>query len=276
MKKIVLAFDGCNFSESAFEFVRRLNELKPLLVTGVFVPQVALSGISAYSPAAAFAGAYVPVADDDEDLEVVEKNVERFEKLCIANGIQYLIHKDFNDFALPELKKESRFADVLVISGELFYKRFIDSDHYDYLRELLHISECPVVVLPEEYVFPENNILAYDGSEEAVYALKQFAYLFPELAVNKTLLVYAQEKNQKSFPSKNYIVELAARHFKDLTFYRLDANPAKYFSTWIKNEKGALLISGSFGRSAFSQIFKKSFAADILREHKVPVFIAHK
>ena len=275
MKKIIIAFDGSSFSAGAFEFVRRLNDIKPVLVTGVFVPQVAYSNGSGYSPAAAFSGAYVPLIDD-ADTELVEKNIEHFENLCQKNGIAYRIHKDLVDFALPELKKESRFADVLIISGELFYKRFIELDHYDYLRDLLHVSECPVLVLPEQYQFPDNNILAYDGSEESVYAIKQFAYLFPELAINKTLLVYAQDKKERDFPSKDYIVELATQHYKDLTFYKLDMNPGKYFSTWIKNEKGSLLVSGSFGRSAFSQIFKKSFVADIIRDHKVPVFIAHK
>lgn len=275
MKKILLAFDGSNFSEGAFEFVRRLNDIQPVLVTGIFVPQAAYSNASNYSQMSAFAGAYVPLADD-EDTEVVEKNIDHFEDLCQKNGIAYRIHKNFIDFALPELKKESRFADVLIISGELFYKRLIELDHYDYLRNLLRVSECPVLVLPEHYKFPVNNILAYDGSEEAVYALKQFAYLFPELAVNKTLLVYAQDKDERSFPSKDYIVELANQHYKDLTFYKLDINPGKYFSTWIKNEKAPILISGSFGRSALSQIFKKSFVAEIIRDHKVPVFIAHK
>jgi hypothetical protein len=276
MKKILLAFDGSNFSEGAFEFVRRLNNIQPVLVTGVFVPQVAYSNGSNYSPAAAFAGAYVPVFDDEES-EVIEKNIDRFKNLCQQNGIKYRVHKEFIDFALPELKKESRFADVLLISGELFYKRFIELDHYDYLRDLLHVSECPVLVLPEHYQFPVSNIIAYDGSEEAVYALKQFAYLFPELTDNKTLLVYAGDKEERNgFPSKDYIVELATQHYSDLTFYKLDMNPRKYFSTWIKNQKGSMLVSGSFGRSAFSQIFRKSFVADIIRDHKVPVFIAHK
>lgn len=275
MKKILLAFDGSNFSEGAFEFVRWLNEIQPVLVTGVFVPQESYSNVSNYYPAAAFAGAYVPVPDA-VDTELIEKNIIHFEDLCETNGISYHIHKDFVDFALPELKRESRFADVMILSGELFYKRFIELDHFDYLRDLLHVSECPVLVLPEHYQFPVSNIIAYDGSEEAVYALKQFAYLFPELTVNKTLLVYAHDKHPKGLPSKNSIVELATLHYKNLTFYKLDANPRKYFSSWIKNEKGSILVSGSFGRSALSQIFKKSFVAEIIRDHKMPVFVAHK
>jgi nucleotide-binding universal stress UspA family protein len=275
MKKVLLAFDGSSFSEGAFDFVRRLNEIQPLLVTGVFVPQVAHTNVSTYSPAAAFAGAYVPMIDD-EDTESMEKNIAKFESLCRKNSISYRIHKDFVDFALPELKKESRFADVLIISGELFYRRYIELDHYDYLRDLLHVSECPVLVLPEHFQFPDSNILAYDGSEESVYAIRQFAYLFPELSGNNTLLVYAQDKSRSGIPSKDYIVELATQHYKNLTFYKLNVNPRKYFSTWIRNEKGSVLVSGSFGRSAFSQIFRKSFVADIIKDHKIPVFIAHK
>ena len=37
MKKILLAFDVTDFSEGIFEFARaRLNELHPVLLTGVF------------------------------------------------------------------------------------------------------------------------------------------------------------------------------------------------------------------------------------------------
>lgn len=40
MKKILLAFDSSNFSKGAFEFVLRLNDIQPVLATGVFIPKV--------------------------------------------------------------------------------------------------------------------------------------------------------------------------------------------------------------------------------------------
>lgn len=276
MKKVLLAFDGTNFSEGSFEFVRRLNEYAPLLVTGVFVPQVDYANLWSYAAAAGGGGGvYVPLVEN-EDNEREEKNIRHFEELCKHHGIAYRIHKDFYDFALPELKKESRFADVMIISGELFYKRVVESDHFEYLRDVLHTSECPVVVVPEQFSFPDNNLLAYDGSEESVYAIKQFAYVFPELASNHTLLVYAEAHDDKPFPSKEYITELASQHYKDLSFYRTEANPKKYFSSWIAEHKSTLLVSGSFSRSVLSQVFRKSFVTDIIREHQIPVFVAHK
>lgn len=275
MKKILLAFDGSNFSEGAFEFARRLNDIEPVLVTGVFMPQVDYANLWSYASAAGAGAGFIPLLEED-DSDIVQRNILEFEELCQKNGIAYRVHKDFYSFALPELKKESRFADVIILSGELFYKGVIESNQFDYLRDALHAAESPVLIVPEHYQFPDNNILSYDGTGESVYAIKQFAYIFPELTSNSTLLVYAEDEENKDFPSKQQIVELVTQHYKDLTFYKLENTSKKYFSKWINERSGSILISGSFSRSIFSQLFRKSFVSEIIREHKVPVFIAHR
>jgi hypothetical protein len=101
-------------------------------------------------------------------------------------------------------------------------------------------------------------------------------YLLPELLDNNTMLVYITSEGEKEIPNESYIEEFAARHFKDLTITKLDIDPKKYFSTWIADRKSSILISGSFSRSAVSSLFKKSFVLDIIKAHKIPIFIAHK
>jgi hypothetical protein len=88
--------------------------------------------------------------------------------------------------------------------------------------------------------------------------------------------VYAEDEENKDFPSKQQIVELTTQHYKDLTFYKLESSSKKYFGKWINERSGSILISGSYSRSIFSQLFRKSFVTEIIREHKVPVFIAHR
>lgn len=136
--------------------------------------------------------------------------------------------------------------------------------------------KCPVVLIPENFEFPTSNILAYDGSESSVYAIKQFAYLFPELIDNTTILIYAKEKGGEEFPDEANIEELAARHFSDLTLTRLEANPAKHFSSWLMKHNETILISGAFGRTGISRLFHKSFVSGIISDHQLPVFIAHR
>jgi hypothetical protein len=76
MRKILLVFDGINFSEGAFEFARRLNDKNQILVAGVFVPQVDFANLWSYAGAAGGA-ITIPLIEDDESREI-EKNIERF------------------------------------------------------------------------------------------------------------------------------------------------------------------------------------------------------
>jgi nucleotide-binding universal stress UspA family protein len=274
MKKIVIAFDGKHFSEGAFEFVKTINEMQRILLIGAFLPQTDFAGLWAYAGGGMAGSVVLPFAEDD-DVEIVTKNIDRFELLCRKNNIEYRVHKQFIGLALPELIKETRFADLLLIGGESFYKYSENESLGDTLKDALRDVECPVIVVPEKFNFPEHNILAYDGSESSAYAIKQFAYLFPEFANNSTTLIYVNEKSEKEIPDKSYIEELAARHYTNLSVTKLTIDSKKYLPTWLSEEKKPLLISGSFGRKGFGSIFHKSFVSEVIKEHRIPVFIAH-
>lgn len=272
MKKIILAFDGTNFSEGACEFARKLNEIEPVLLTGVFLPQIQLANLWSY--ARNESTTFIPLLESDES-ELVKKNIDKFEKLCQRNGIDYRVHKDFYDFAIPELKEESLYADLLILGSEVFYKQ-AEGTPAIYLQEALHDVKCPVLVVPEKFDFPDNIILAYDGRDEAVFAIKQFAYLFPQLTRLKALLVYVTNDIDKDIPDRIQMEELLGRHFSDLTLFKMSINSKTLFNTWIEANKSALLVCGSYGRSDLSRLFKKSFVKDIIADHRLPVFIAHK
>jgi hypothetical protein len=272
MKKIILVFDGIHFSKGAFEFARKLNDVQPALLVGVFLPQTSLVNSWSYAEGERDS---TPLIDDFE-AKTIHQNIDRFEKLCVRNGIEHRVHKDFYDLALPEIKNESEFADMLILGSEKFYENNGVSSPNSHLRTALHDIKCPVILVPENFDFPENVILAYDGTEQSVYAIKQFAYLFPEMTEKPTLLVYASKNQAEGFPGKGQNEELVARHFPNLTLLKLNIDPKRYFGTWLSENKSAILVTGSYGRSAFSQFLKKSFAGDIIAEHNLPVFIAHK
>lgn len=271
MKKVILAFEGTAFSEGAYEFARGLQKIQPILLVGVFLPQTSLVNLWSYAEGRR---GTIPLIESYES-EMVNESIKRFEHLCEKDGIEFRVHKDFYDLALPELEKESEFADLLVLGSETFYESLgIDSPNI-YLRDTLHGVKCPVVIVPEKFDFPESIILAYDGSADSLYAIKQFAYLFPELCDKKTILVYAGADASEDFPEKVQIEELTARHFSNLTLLKLNVDPKKYFNSWLLEKKSAMLVSGAYGRSDFSQMLKKSFVTDVIADHRLPVFIAH-
>ncbi|RPE08901.1 hypothetical protein EGT74_17945 [Chitinophaga lutea] len=273
MKKVLLAFDGTNFSQGAFEFAKRLNEQEPILLVGSFLPQIEIS--SSWSYAAGSMGVVMPLVEDFNSA-VIENNVAQFESLCGKHGIECRVHTFPYDLAIPELRKESRFADLLVLGGESFYHQLGFEKPNEYLRMMVQDAECPVVVTPEQFTFPQSVVLAYDGSDDAVYAIKNFAYLFPHLAQLDTTLVHATTKKHARMPDAEYITELVARHYPRLTVRELEDTPRRLFGKWLADMPDPIVVSGAYGRSDISMMFRQSFAAEIISEHKLPLFIAHR
>ncbi|GAA0550308.1 universal stress protein [Chitinophaga japonensis] len=268
MKKILLAFDGTQFSQGAFEFARRLHEAAPILLTGAFLPQVDFS--AAWSYIAGDGPLNIPTVEPATS-EKVAANILQFESLCKANNIDFRTHKHFHNLALAELRKETRFADLLVLGCESFF-----GGHTGYLTDMLHDAECPTVVVPEQFRFPEQLVLAYDGSASSVFAIRQFACVLPELCRLPATLVYAGGETAAPIPDEDYITELAARHFSDLEIMNLELPANGEFASWLNRMPAALLVAGAFGRSLFSQAFHESFAGEVVDRYATPVFIAHK
>jgi hypothetical protein len=274
MRKIIITFDGVHYPKGVLEFARRLNEREPILLAGVFIPAIDASSYWSYAAGEA-GGLFVPFVDPAK-AETVKANISSFKTFCAQHAIDCRVHEDYDDPNLPALVKESRFSDLLIVEGEQYYQYIGEREPNSFLRETLFLVECPVLIIPENFEFPDSNILAYDGSKSSAYAIRQFAYLFPEFCSNRTLLIYANEEESDEIPDEEYIEELAARHFKDLTLMKLHLNANQYFATWAADKKSSVLVTGAFGRSSFSRLFKKSFITEIIRDRQLPVFIAHK
>jgi hypothetical protein len=274
MKKILLAFDGKHYSEGALQFAKLLNDKNPILLTGAFLPQVNYANLWSFSGGGLKGTDFVPLLEDSDAVEV-KKNIRRFEFFCAANNITFNIHAEYFDFAIPELKKESRFADLLIIGSEIFYGEAGTDSPNEYLMETLHDLKCPVIVVPEKFELPKNNILLYDGTESSLYAIKQFAYLFPEFANNNSLLVYATKTANETIPNEAAMREIVIAHYPNVTV-GIEVTPKKLFPVHLSEQKNAIVVSGSFGRSELSMMLRKSFITEVISEHKLPVFIAHK
>ena len=150
MKKVMLVFDGAHFSEGAFEFCRIMNEIQPLLLTAVFLPQSDYGGLFNYADAIT-TPLNIPVLDINQ--EIIQKNMSRFSAYCEKQGIEYRVHEDNTGFALPVLKNETRFADLLVIGSESFYNYIAVREPNEYVQATLHSAECPVLLVPKSLRF---------------------------------------------------------------------------------------------------------------------------
>jgi hypothetical protein len=272
MKKILFACDGRNFSPALIRFAADYNQVETILLTGVFFHTINYTQLAA-STMGMDSAAVISLTLDEEQKDI-DQSIRLFESACTSHGIEHRVHDNSADWSADSLLKESRFADLLLLSEELFYASLDDRQPNSAMREILHKSECPVLLLPENYTEPAALVIAYDGRRESVFAIKQFASLLPHYCQKECSIVYISDDDDE-IPDIDLLKELAARHFPQLEISHYDFDARKYFETWIRDKKGVMLIAGAFGRSFLSMSFKKSFVSGIIKEHQAPVFVGH-
>ncbi len=274
MKKVIISLDGQHFPKGAFEFVKGSNLKNKILLAGVFLSPVDYSKLLAYTGLDGIAINPEWLVKDEDDVPV-NRNISIFKEACIAEGIEFRIHNDIGMMAIASLVEETRFADILIISSDLFYANVSKQQPNFYLEEVLKRTECPVMLIPENYEEPGQVVLAYDGNESSVFAIKQFAYVFPELAKKETLLLNIMQ-HEDELPEYSLVTELVSRHYPNLKVESLHLKQKKDFTEWLSGKPNSIVVMGAYSRSGFSQLFKKSFATDVIHDIKMPLFISHK
>ena len=272
MNQLLFVCAGKEFPQGAFNFLVSLQQQEPVHVLGLFFNPIDID--------ATVAATQLPMKAPYDRLrerehEIMSANKELFATQCERHHIQYKILPCDEQWDKAILVKESRFSDVLLLSGELFYADISLQQPNVYLNEALCGAECPVLVIPEDFKQCDHLLMGYDGSRESLFAIKQFCYLFPHLTDLPTEMVYARDESSEDIPDLERLRQYTRQHFDAMGFSKLPFKAGHYFATWIGEKKHAMLVSGSYGRSTFSYLAKRSFAEQVIHEHKIPVFIAH-
>lgn len=273
MNTVLIAFDGDHFSEGAFGLAAYLNKLQPLCLTGVFLPPVHIPVPVATEAEAHAAGVYLPLSWKD-DLGQVDACIRKFEQHSRSAGIPFRIHNDLDASGMALLKQESRYAELLLLGKEMFYRNVPEQPNR-YIEEILYDAECPVLLVPEEASAPAEIILSYDGSASCMYALKQFVYLFPRLCAGSRLIILYASGNTGFMPYKRLVDAFGDAWFRHTDILQLEDDDADEFEQWVASLKAPLVVTGAYGRSRTSYFFRKSFASPLVSQLPVPLFIAH-
>jgi len=272
MKKIILACDGKHFPKGAFEFAKELQQTEPILLTGAFLHAINFEEFLPFLFAiqAGPIGKFV-----EEEKAEYQKSIAYFIESCQRNGIEYRVHEESSNWNINDLVKETRFADIMLMSEELFCTDMNLAEPNGFMQQAIHKSECPVMLFPEAYKPFGKIVITYDGKKESMFAMKQFCNIFPQFTKMETKIVFSKADKDEDIPDLAYIKEYAGRHFNNPEFEKLHFKGKDYFESWTKDNSNILVVSGAYGRSGFSTSINKSFAEDIIHEHRIPLFIAH-
>ena len=146
-----------------------------------------------------------------------------------------------------------------------------------FIRDLLTDVQCPVLLTPKKYVPIEKIVLLYDGEPSSVHAIKMFNYLLPELMHLPTEVISVKSiKKDLHLPDNKLMKEFMKRHYPNATFTMLKGLPEIEIIHHLKGERqNILVVLGAYRRGMVSRWFRESMADILMKELKVPLFIAH-
>ncbi|MBS1563824.1 MAG: universal stress protein [Bacteroidetes bacterium] len=279
MEKIIVGMNAGAINTSTMEFACYLANLTGSQLTGVF-----LSGQHAddYPKVkTAFGGAYVEtiVAEDipgslEEKMRLAE-NSRQFREMCGNRGVGCNSHQD-RGIPLDDLVSESRYADLLVIDPEMSFGTKKEGSPTRFVKDVLSKTECPVAVAPYSFYGVEDIVFACDDSDSSLFAIKQFTYLFPDLASKPLIVVQATVSENACSEEKQPILDYLKLHYSSVRFEQLPGKATNELFGFLLERKKSFVVMGSYGRSAFSDFFRKSTAELLIKTVDLPVFIAHQ
>ncbi|MEO5995935.1 MAG: hypothetical protein ABIN89_04390 [Chitinophagaceae bacterium] len=272
MRKIILISESKQFTKAVMELLCKVQQERSLFLVGGFshtLNYTELSKASGYA-SKALVGDLI-----ERDQETVDENLLFFKNDCKRQLIKFRVYEENYLYEIENLVNESRFADLLIISNKMFEKSDVVLKRTLNLKQIMHKSECPVLILPENLSVLKRLIIAYDGKKESMFALKQFCYLFPELLDLPAEIVYLNEDEYNDVPKMNLLKEYTMQNFSSINISKISINPKEDFARWASSKKDTLVIAGAYGRTGLFNSFPDSFIDPILEMQQIPVFISH-
>jgi hypothetical protein len=214
---------------------------------------------------------------DAKDEEKREKAALEFQRTCEKEGVQFSIHKD-KKIAIQELKRESMFADLIIINESETFTKYKESLPTRFIKDLLGDVQCPVLVVPSAFKSIDKIILLYDGAPAALHAIKMFSYILgnPQNLPVEVFTVKEKKKTDLHLPDNKLMREFINRHFPKATFTVIKGDAELEISNYLRNHpENELVVLGAYQRSELSRWFKMSMADILMKELNMPLFIAH-
>ena len=272
--KILLLLDAMKFNKEQLEFPAYISQIGKGTLTALFLENLYDSDtvLVKYSDLAVSKNPYRE--DLDKKKALIEKNIRLYTQACKEIGLSGSLMRA-GELMVKETIDASRFADLLLISPNLSFEVGNEIIPTRFAEDVLSETQCPAIVMPVLMREIKEVYFTYNGSYSSVYAIRQFTNLFPLLRDSKVTVLYVPENNEENMIHTEYIKEYLRHHYSTVEFKILSGNPKNAIFSYLVKQKDCLVTFGAYGRSKFSQFFKKSKAESILKTLDMPVFITH-
>ncbi|HVU94182.1 MAG TPA: universal stress protein [Puia sp.] len=275
MEKILIAIDSHDLDPNSVSFACHIAKLTQSKLSAVFLDdrraarQLAFEAIT--EPTGIAAQTILEATlEQAESNTLRENNMLRFKQLATEEGVRSTIYLD-RGVPAKELIAESLFADLLILDANTFGDLAGDPPS-GFVKDIVHDAGCPVLIAPENFNGIDNIVFCYDGGRSSLYAMKQFAHLFPSLAGQRTKVVDLHPDSTSSLDQARIVTWLKT-HFAGVDWLAVRPDEAKALFNFLSEKGDDIVVMGAYGKGLLSSFFTEDGQLGITRTTRVPLFI---
>jgi hypothetical protein len=277
MKNIIAAFDGLKYAESTEQYAINIAKQTNTHLVGVFLDDATYNSfkINEVVEGDGFTINKINKLEEKDKATRYEASAN-FTKACEHAKLEFSLHHNHN-IALQDLKQETVYADLIMIGANETLMHYEEKAPTRFIRDLLADTQCPVMIVPHKFKPIEKIILLYDGEPTSVYAIKMFSYLLPQLKHLDTEVISVKHLDEDAhLPNNKLMKEFMKRHYPKAKYTIMKGWAEEEIVSHLKTqEENTLIVLGAYRRGAVSRWFRESMADILMRNLKLPLFIAH-
>jgi nucleotide-binding universal stress UspA family protein len=269
MKKILLLFNGIHSPALVLTEAIAIARFEGANLQGIFINRLKIPQEFGYlfpNDLALVGSDYTPETEASESRRLVEANMQLFKDECELSGIPCQV-SFYAETSVELLVQQSAYADLIIADTQTQFDDYALSD-------VLSGAHCPVYLVTTNAGQIDRVILAYDGSLNSMYAIKQYAYLFPKYASIPTYLLSIQEVG--GLKQESDLSSWLSLHFREVKTEMLHGKAKDALVLFVgQGAQNTLVVMGAFGRSALSRWMRESLAEVIIKETQASLLITH-
>ena len=276
MEKILFISDAVAISRQCLDFSCYLSNLTHSKVTGVFLENQEMELRSSEAIQEMAVCSPVPGVPLNVQKQLYrDENISLFKNICESNGVNCEVHKN-QGMPVAEVLMESRYADLLVVDAATSFSWKSEGTPTAFVKEVLEKSECPVIIAPSAFDGIDEVVFTYNGSSSSMFAMKQFAHLFPALSHIKVTVLSITESGKQIKGNKARLEEWLNAHYENAEVLVIeDANVRRRLMEYMFGKENVFIVMGAYGRSLISKVVIPNPADPLIELVSQPIFIAH-
>lgn len=277
MKKFIAAFDGLKYAASTANCAIALSKQTHAHLVGVFLDDRLYTSYKIYDLVVNEGVSDARLKKyEEQDKATRAAAADTFEIACQKEKLEYAVHHT-QDIAIQALKHESIYADMVIIDAHETFTHYKEKPPTRFIRDLLGDTQCPVLLLPGKFRPIQKLVLLYDGEPSSVHAIKMFSYLLPQLKHLETEVISVNPTaNGLHLPDNRLMKEFMKRHFPNASYTVMKGLAEMAITDHLKKQSAnTLVVLGAYKRGTVSRWFRESMADTLMRQVKLPLFVAH-